>query len=145
LLEGCPIVAAAPLIPRRALVVSGAFGARLRAEAVGEAIARGLVAGGAPAPGVAELDELAADFDARMRAARAVIVAARELDARAIARSAAFEVATRARQAGVPAYAVTAANRLSSFDTRVFDLQLVLEARTARALTAAGGRLAKVL
>jgi hypothetical protein len=147
LLEGCPIV----LILRRALLVSGAYSARLGAEAVAAALARGLRAGGAPEPDVALLDrdraeQLAAlGFDERLRAARAVIIAVAALDPHTIARGAAFEVATRARQTGVPAYAVARESRLSSFDARMLDLQLVLQARSARALSVAGRRLAQVV
>ena len=53
-----------------------------------------------------------------------------------------FEIASRARQAGVPAYAVTAENALDAFDARILDLQLILQARTGRALQAAGRTLA---
>src|SRR5580704_526286 len=108
------------LIPRRALVASGDFGARLPAAAVAAAISRGLEAGGQPMgdlcplppPGEGEptakemLDSL--HFDQRMRAARAVIVADEHLRESTLAGSITFEIATRARQAGVPAYAVTA-------------------------------------
>ena len=76
-----------------------------------------------------------AGFDARMRAR-----AGGGAGGRAPARSArwraasAFEIATRARQAGVPAYAVTAENELDAFDARILDLQVILEAgRPARA------------
>ena len=142
------------LIPMRALVVSGAWSARLRADGVAGAIARGLRGGGAPEPDVALLDEgdggVAAElsrvgFDERMRAARAVLIAVATLDPHTIARGAAFEIASRARQAGVPAYAVARENRLSAFDARVLDLQLVLRARAERELEAAGRRLAAVL
>jgi glycerate kinase len=142
-------------VPSRALLACGAFSASLRAHAVANAIARGLRAGGAedpeifvlersPVGGVGDaLEQLG--FDERMRAARAVVIAVASLDPRTIARSAAFDVATRARQAGVPAYAIARESRLSSFDARVLDLQLVLVAQTPRALAAAGRRVAEVL
>jgi len=143
------------LIPRQALLVSDDFSSRLRAEAVAAALARGLCEAGAAEPDIAALTsdggvEVASAlaglrFDARMRAARAVIVAVAALDPRTIAGTAAFEVATRARQSGVPACAVAGENRLGGFDARVLDLQLVLQARTPKALTAAGRRLAEVL
>ncbi|HEX4563697.1 MAG TPA: hypothetical protein VH115_04510 [Solirubrobacteraceae bacterium] len=139
------------LIPRRALLVSGAHSARIGAEAAAAALACGLRAGGAPEPDVALLDgdgaeQLAAlGFDERLRAARGVIIAVAALDPHTIARGVAFEVATRARQTGVPAYAVARESRLSSFDARLLDLQLVLQARSARALSAAGRRLAQVV
>lgn len=143
------------LIPRRALLVCGDFSARLRAPAVAATLACGLREGGAPEPDVAllerddavQLAERLAElgFDQRMRAARAVVLAVAELDPRSLARTAAFEVATRARQAGVPAYAVARTSRLGSFDARLLDLQLVLQARNAQALSAAGRRLGQVI
>jgi glycerate kinase len=149
-----------PPIPRTLLVVARSFDERLTAQRVAAAIARGLQAGGwqtdlcpidageaPPAESAgrvrALLDDL--DFDARMRAARAVILAERSLQEDTLAGSAAFEIATRARQAGVPAYVVTAENRLDSFDARILDLQAILEAGSARSLRAAGRRLAGLL
>ena len=85
------------------------------------------------------------DFDARMRAARAVVVGTERLDERTLLGSAVFEIATRARQAGVPAYAVTAENALSLFDARILDLQVILQARDTRALRRAGEKLAEVV
>lgn len=86
------------------------------------------------------LDEL--DFDARMRRARAVVVGTERLEERTLAGSVTFEIATRARQGGVPAYAVTGENALDAFDARILDLQLVLQARGRKALVAAGRKLA---
>ena len=85
-----------------------------------------------------------AGFDERMRRARAVVVGAARLDRETLAGSTVFEIATRARQAGVPAYAVTGANALDAFDARMLDLQLILEARTVRGLAAAGRKLAQL-
>jgi glycerate kinase len=85
------------------------------------------------------------DFDARMRAARAVVVGAERLDETTLLGSTTFEIATRARQAGVPAYAVTGANALSPFDARILDLQVILRARDTRALRRAGQRLAQLV
>jgi glycerate kinase len=144
------------LIPRRALIASGPFGA-LEAERVAAAIARGLAAGGLPDPDVLALTNAAAgdvgelllllenDFDARMRAARAVIVAVGRLREQTLAGSVAFEIATRARQSGVPAYAITAENRMDAFDARILDLQAIVEADGPRALASAGRRLAKLV
>jgi glycerate kinase len=137
----------------RALIASAPFGA-LGAEQVAASIARGLVSGGMPDPDVLALDGDTADvgkllaecdFDARMRAARAVIIAVQRLREETLAGSAAFEIATRARQSGVPSYAITAENRLDAFDTRILDLQTILEAENPRALAAAGRKLAKLL
>jgi glycerate 2-kinase len=143
------------MIPRTVLIACGAFG-ELSAARVGSAIARGLAASGvegdpyaiAPAPGEGPgaRGELAAvSFDARMRAARAVVLAQWQLGESTLAASPAFEIATRARQAGVPAYAVTAEDGLSLFDARILDLQLIIEASGARALAAAGRRLGTVV
>jgi glycerate kinase len=89
-------------------------------------------------------------FDRRMRAARAVVIVAARLDERTLltgSRSAGpvFEIATRARQAGVPAYAAAAESTLSLFDARILDLQVVLQARDARALRRAGEKLAGIV
>jgi glycerate kinase len=89
----------------------------------------------------------ALDFDARMLRARAVVIGARRLaegtlliDGRTGGTT--FEIATRARQAGVPAYAVTRENALDPFDARILDLQVIVEAPDVRALRRAGKRLA---
>ena len=143
------------MIPRTLLVASGAFG-RLSSQRVSAAISRGLAGGGitsdqCPLESVGDLPSEvralleAVDFDARMRRARAVVLAQWRLQERTLAGSAAFEIATRARQAGVPAYAVTAENTLDAFDARILDLQVILEASTARALAAAGRRLAELV
>jgi glycerate kinase len=145
-----------PLVPRTLLVAARAFDERLSAPRVAAAIARGLSAGGWPtdlcpiAPSEESRTDVRAlldalDFDARMRGARAVILAERRLQEDTLAGSAAFEIATRARQAGVPAYAVTRENRLDSFDARILDLQAILEAGSARSLQAAGRKLADLL
>jgi glycerate 2-kinase len=143
LLEGCPIV-----IPRTLLLAASAFDAALDAPRVTEAIARGLRAEGWPVdpcplqPGTV-LETL--DFDARMRAAHAVVLGERSLQEQTLAGSLAFEIATRARQGGVPAYAVTGENSLDSFDTRILDLQTILQAQTHRSLIAAGRKLGKLI
>jgi len=80
-----------------------------------------------------------------MRAARAVVIAEPRLDERTLAGTVAFEIATRARQSGVPAYAVTRQDDLDSFDARILDLQTVLQARSHRSLVNAGGKLAAIV
>jgi glycerate kinase len=80
-----------------------------------------------------------------MRAARALVIACAQLDDRRLAGSIAFEAATRARQGGVPAYAVTGHNTLNPFEARILDLQIVLEASTVGAFSAAGRRLATLV
>lgn len=146
------------MLAETVLVLAGAFGERLDAGRVAAAIARGLTAQerlecdvcpleadlGARAAGASKLlDEV--DFDRRMRAARAVVIACERLNDRALAGSVAFEAGTRARQAGVPAYAVTGRNALDRFEARIVDLQVILEASTPRALSAAGRKLAELV
>jgi glycerate kinase len=87
----------------------------------------------------------AVGFDARMRAARAVVTGEGRLDRQSLAGKLVSEVATRARQAGVPCYAVVGCNELDSFGARVLDIETTFEAATARQLTAAGRRLAGLL
>jgi glycerate kinase len=144
-------------ISQTVLVACAPFGPRLSADAVASAIARGMRDGGLSEPDVCPLPALdqgdddvkalldALRFDARMRAARAVVVGAPRLHERTLAGSVTFEIATRARQSGVPAYAVTGENALEPFDARILDLQLVLQASSSSALAAAGRRLASIM
>lgn len=141
------------MIPQTILIASRPFGGPLGPERVAEAIAQGLSRGGRSSVDLcplswdgrrreqllAELDELG--FDERMRASRAVILAEPELREPTLRTTAAFELATRARQGGVPCYAVTAHNALEPFDARILDLQVVLEAADPAALRTAGRRL----
>lgn len=142
------------MISRAMLVAAGDFPGALSAQRVASAIARGLKDGGlaesdlcpltvegASARALGEL-LAAVDFDARMRRARAVVLAAARLQERALIGSPTFEIASRARQAGVPAYAITGENALDPFDARILDLQAILVAGNARALRAAGRKLA---
>jgi hypothetical protein len=145
------------VISKTVLVLAEPFGAGLDGEHVASALARGLTASGqlncdccaleaspeTRSLAAALLDEC--DFDRRMRAARAVVIARERLDDRTLAGSIAFEAATRARQGGVPAYAVTAHDELDPFEARIVDLQVVLEAATARELSAAGRKLAALV
>jgi glycerate 2-kinase len=142
-------------IPDTLMIAACPFGRALPAERVGEALARGVRAAGRPEPDVcplrgrlagAELTSAlqAAGFDARMVRARAVVVVAPSLRRETLRTSAAFEIATRARQAGVPAYAIARESRLDEFDARILDLQLILTARDEPTLSAAGRELALV-
>jgi glycerate kinase len=132
----------AAVISQRVLIVAAPF-ERLSAERVVGALERGLREGDRElAVDVVVAEQPQAE---RLAAARAVVIAAGRLDERTLARSLAFEVATSARQAGVPAYAVTAENALDLFDARMLDLQLVVQASTVRALTDAGRKLAQLL
>jgi hypothetical protein len=136
----------------RVLLAAAAI-APLAAGRVAAAVARGLCQGGLAAAESFELPDdhdsarllrllAQEDFDARLHLARALVLATGEASERSLAGSALFELATRARQAGVPAYAIAGRCSLPAFDARVLDLQLVLEARDARSLTLAGRRLA---
>ena len=100
--------------------------------------------GAALVPGAAFVLDLL-DFDRRMRAARAVVTGEGRLDQQSLAGKAVSEVATRARQAGVPCHAVVGERRLDAFGLRVLDLQAVLEAGTPRTLASAGRRLAGLI
>ncbi len=132
------------MIPHTVLIAVEPFGEGLSAARAGAALGRGLLAGD-PSLGVDLCPiepTVPADFDTRMRAARAVVVGAKRLDENTLLGSAIFEIATRARQAGVPAYAVTGENALSLFDARILDLQVILQARDTRALRKMGEKLA---
>jgi glycerate kinase len=87
----------------------------------------------------------ALDFDARLRAARAVVVGEGRMDDQTLRGKIAGEIAVRARQSGVPCHAVVGSNALDRFDQRILDLQAVLEAGTPAALEAAGRELARLL
>jgi glycerate kinase len=162
------------MISRTVFVAPESFGGELGAARVAAAIGRGLRAGdpslevdlcpiegdgpgegdtpgrrGEPREGHRSGDarELidALDLDARLHRARAVVVGARRLDEGTLLGSATFELATRARQGGVPAYAVAMENALSLFDARILDLQTILEARDTAGLRRAGKRLAEIV
>ncbi len=142
------------MISRTLLIAARPFGGRLDAGRVADAIAEGLRDGGWEVDSLPLDDEpesvaialvRAPEFDARMRSARAVVIAEPRLDERTLAGTVAFEIATRARQGGVPAYAVTGEDDLDSFDARILDLQTILLARTHRSLVDAGRELAAIV
>ena len=87
----------------------------------------------------------AADFDRRMRAARAVVTGEGKLDQQSLAGKLVSEISTRARQAGVPCHAIVGTRELDSFGTRVLDLQAVFEASTPHQISAAARWLADLL
>ncbi len=87
----------------------------------------------------------ALDFDARLRAARGLIVADGICDERWLEGAVAGEIATRARQAGVPCHAIVGRNALDALGARILDLQRIVEAPTLAACEAAGAALAEVL
>jgi glycerate 2-kinase len=84
-------------------------------------------------------------IDARLRAARAVIVGAGRLDDRALRGAVEGEIAVRARQAGVPCHAVAGERALDPFGARMLDLQRIVEAATLEAIEAAAAGLADLL
>jgi hypothetical protein len=148
-------------VPQAMLIAGSAVGVRMSAEETLAALADGVRRAGAPAPDVcplrlprdragvragdgADLAQLLAQerFDERMRAARALVVCERSLTPHTLAGSVTFELATRARQAGVPAFAVVRSTRLGSFEARILDLQAIEVARDAGSLRDAGVRLA---
>lgn len=149
------------MISKVVLVFAESFGATLNAGRVADAIGRGLQSDGqlecdlcpyeSPSQAFGEPTEHPSkllerlDVDRRMRAARAVVIAVERLESRALLGSAACEAATRARQGGVPAYAVSAHDELGPFEARIVDLQVILEASTPRTLSAAGRKLAELV
>ncbi|HTY96127.1 MAG TPA: hypothetical protein VMB91_03740 [Solirubrobacteraceae bacterium] len=139
----------------RLLLVCEPFGSSLGAEAVARWLTRGLEEGGLPGPDLLplpgglgagpQLSELLEHehFHQRLADARALVIATALLDGRRLQDTSAFELATRARQGGVPSYAVTGENGLDSFQARILDLQLILLAAAPRSLRAAGRGLAE--
>jgi glycerate kinase len=89
------------------------------------------------------LDQL--DFDRRMRVARAVVTGEGRIDRQSLAGKAVSEVATRARQSGVPCHAIVGEVGLDAFGLRILDLQAVVEAGTPAEIEAAGRRVAELL
>jgi glycerate 2-kinase len=87
----------------------------------------------------------AVSFDARMLASRAVITGEGKLDEQSLAGKVISEVATRARQSGVPCDAVVGTLALDRMGTRILDLEYVLEATDLVEMEAAGRRLAELL
>src|SRR5215211_2826719 len=85
-------------------------------------------------------------FDARMRAARAVVTGEGKLDEQTLQGKLVGEIGTRTRQAGVPLHAIVGTDDLDAFGKRMIDLQVVTEATTLEEVEAAaedlGGRLA---
>jgi glycerate kinase len=87
----------------------------------------------------------ALDYDARMRAAAAVIVGEGRLDETSLQGKVLGEAATRARQAGVPCFAIVGTDALDPFAARILDLQRVVEAPTLEDIETAAASLADVL
>jgi glycerate kinase len=86
-----------------------------------------------------------ADFTARMTASRAVITGEGSLDRQTLLGKAVGEVATRARQSGVPCHAVVGQMRMTEFDARILDFESWTEAPTLKAIADAAESLGPVL
>ncbi|MEN3285106.1 MAG: glycerate 2-kinase [Solirubrobacteraceae bacterium] len=87
----------------------------------------------------------ALEFDARMRAARAVIVGEGRIDEQTMQGKIAGEIATRARQSGVPCFAIVGRSELDAFGARMLDLQRVIEATDLDAIASAAASLVDVI
>ncbi len=87
----------------------------------------------------------AVGFDARMQAARAVVTGEGSLDEQSLTGKVVSEVATRARQSGVPCHAVVGTRQLDAMGARILDLDRVIEASSLAELKAAGRTLAEVI
>ena len=84
----------------------------------------------------------ALDFDARMRASRAVVTGEGKLDEQTLQGKLVGEIGTRTRQAGVPLHAIVGTDALDAFGKRMIDLQVVTAATTLEEIEAAGEDLA---
>ncbi len=84
-------------------------------------------------------------FDRRMLASRAVVVGEGRIDATTLEGKIVAEIATRARQHGVPAHAIVGSSTLSRFDARILDLQEILVAGEEAAIETAAVALAGVI
>ena len=84
-------------------------------------------------------------FDARLRTARAVVVGEGRLDEQSLQGKILGEVATRARQGGVPCHAIVGSRTLDAFGARMLDLQRTLVASTLDEIGAAAAALADVI
>jgi glycerate 2-kinase len=87
----------------------------------------------------------ALDFDARMRASRAVVTGEGRLDEQTLEGKLVGEIGTRTRQAGVPLHAIVGTDRLDPFGKRIIDLQVVQEATDLAEMEAAGETLGRGL
>jgi glycerate kinase len=87
----------------------------------------------------------AVGFDPRMRAARAVVAGEGRLDRQSLAGKAVSEIATRARQSGVPCHAIAGSVELDPFGLRVLDIQSATAAPTLAAVERAACELSALL
>jgi glycerate kinase len=88
-------------------------------------------AGAVLRPGAALVLDVA-DFDARARDSFAVVTGEGRLDEQTLAGKAVFEVATRARQGGVPCYAVVGQDHLDAFERRLLNVEVEAAAKNDR-------------
>lgn len=84
-------------------------------------------------------------FTPRMTAARAVITGEGSLDRQTLLGKAVGEVATRARQSGVPCHAIVGRMEMTEFDARILDFESWSEATTLAAISKATESLGEVL
>ena len=87
----------------------------------------------------------AVEFDRRMLASRAVITGEGKLDGQSLVGKLIAEIATRARQRGVPCDAVCGVRELDAMGARMLDLEYILEATTLAELQRAGRELAELV
>jgi glycerate 2-kinase len=85
------------------------------------------------------------EFDARMRAARAVVTGEGKLDEQTLQGKLVGEIGTRTRQAGVPLHAIVGTDALDAFGKRMIDLQVVAVATTLEEIGAAAEDLGRRL
>ena len=129
--------------PEAPVVIDGELSApRLDGAAASAALAEGLASGGAQAQTASPRLEAA---EVPLQEARALVVLAPRLERAARPGTRFFELATRARQGGVPAFALVADIDGEPFTARILDLQRVYRVRTAAEAREAGARIAALL
>jgi hypothetical protein len=146
------------VIPRTIVLVAERFSPQLSSVRVASALARGLRATGlydvewhpredadTPANEWRRTERAALREGLRLSDARALVIADPDLCSGMPPRGESFEIATGARQGGVPAHAVTRVLAPDLFQARMLDLQVVLYARSVRSLEGAGATLAELL
>jgi glycerate 2-kinase len=84
----------------------------------------------------------ALDFNTRMRAARAVVVGGASLEPADLRGTLISEAATRARQSGVPCFAIAGRVGIDAFGARMLDLEVVAQAGSVKTIERAAQALA---
>lgn len=84
-------------------------------------------------------------FSPRMTASRAVVTGEGSLDRQTLLGKAVGEVATRARQSGVPCHAIVGRMEMTEFDARILDFESWREASTLDEIADAAASLAGVI